>query len=100
MSCAESLPPRLAEVLWLYPASAFLSFGSRDDPCVQNEEVMELMGWMLLATEGFSNLGGKLPEWARSMRGWRWSFHFAEKDSKRCRITTDELVRLPWTVRA
>lgn len=56
------------------------------------------MGRMLLSTEGVERYGDELPEWARSMRGWRWSFHFAEKDSKRCRITTDELVRLPWVV--
>lgn len=69
-------------------------------PCCRQDECVELlMGSLLLSREGLLQVGGQLPPWVSGMRGWRWSYHFANRDSRRCWLTIDDIVRSPWTVR-
>ncbi|CAM9968476.1 unnamed protein product [Ectocarpus sp. 8 AP-2014] len=65
--------------------------------CLEKDECVSLMmGSMLLSRDGLLRQKGQLPAWLSRVRGWRWSFHFADKDAKRQWMTMEDLARTPW----
>eukprot|EP00752_Nemacystus_decipiens_P001653 g1606.t1 len=65
--------------------------------CLEKDECVSLMlGSMLLSREGLLREKGQMPPWVSRLRGWRWSYHFANKDARRCWLTMDDIARTRW----
>eukprot|EP00903_Cladosiphon_okamuranus_P020117 g18473.t2 len=72
---------------------------SRLATCLEKDECVSLMlGSMLLSREGLLREKGQMPPWISHLRGWRWSYYFANKDARRSWLTMDDIARTRWTM--